>query len=182
MRCCGLPTLRCRLADLPTRSALISGPSAVTQADRAGHSAPDAQGAGLRSRAATLGAGRAPLRGGSAAAPAAARAAAAVAGAADGPREATPMHGGRRVCFCENRSMHLVCLWRCAPPPASIRDRPLISELSAATPAAEAGQSTPGSHGAGWQSRAASGVDGVRTAAGSNSSSHSGGHGGRRRC
>ena len=47
------------------------------------------------------GAGPAPLRGGSAAAPAAARAAASGAGSCDGPPETTPMHAGRRARFCE---------------------------------------------------------------------------------
>ena len=70
----------------------------------------------------TLGAVRAPLRCGSAAAPAAARAAAAVAGGGNALPEPHPTHGSGRVRFCEGRSHHFVRPGRCAPPLARRRD------------------------------------------------------------
>ena len=67
-------------------------------------------------------------------------------------------------------------------PPGSMTSSALISGLSAAAPATKAGMNTPGAHGAGCQSRAASGGGGVRTAAGSTSGNHSGGQGRHRPC
>ena len=99
---------------------------------------------GLQSRAANAGAGHAPLR---------ARAAAALAGAADGPPEASPMHGDKRVRFCVGHFQPIVwmgALW--AVPRGSMTRLALISGRSAATQAARAGHSAPDAQGAGLRS------------------------------
>ena len=93
---------------------------------------------------ALLGAGRAPLRGGSAAAPAAARAAAAVAGAADGPPEAPPMHRGRCVRFCMGHSQPIVWMGgRCGLPMVRGRDRRSSADLAPPRKQIEPGTARP---------------------------------------